>query len=241
MRKDDLRLARLVTSSGVLPSLTAGVPPIPPALTAQAAGVIYGQVARYGFNSFQMVQGGAQMASGDGTSVLTLLGTGWQFAEDLQRSAFQVALDKLGVALDEFVKWIPPGSRFMAHQIEVAGLWENLGGTADRYVASRFLKEQAAQLVQGFGDFEFRGGAIRLTLRRQSHDSFPEGIVFAEPPVDSIDVRVEPYFQDPSKLWLQINGLFPIPVSTVSTVTSRVEMVKNMLWNDLADRLALAD
>jgi hypothetical protein len=129
----------------------------------------------------------------------------------------------------------------MGHQIEIAGLWHNLGGTADRIVASRFLKDQVAQLVEGLGDFEFRGGAVRLNLRRQSQDSLPEGISFAEPPIDEIDVRVEPYFKDPSRLWLQINGTFPVPVASVNVITARVERIKNMLWADIADRLALDD
>lgn len=241
MRKDDLRLSRLVTTSSLLPSLVPPSPPIPQAISAQAAGAIYGKVARYGFSSFQMVQGGAQLAAGDGSSVLTLLGTGWQFMEDLTRSAFAVALDKLGVGLEEFVTWLPKGSRFIGHSVEIAGLWENLGGAADRYVASRFVKDQAAQLAQDLREFEFQGSGIRLNLTRQSQDPVPAGVAFAAPPFDVLDVRVEPYFNDKSKLWLQVNAVFPVPVDTVSAVTARIAMVRDVLWVDLADRLALND
>jgi hypothetical protein len=214
---------------------------VPPAITAQAAGAIYGKVARYGFSSFQMVQGGAQLASADGSSILTLLGTGWQFAEDLSRSAFAVAQDKLSVALTEYIAALPKGARFVGQSVEMAGLWENLGGPADAYVTGRFVKDQAPKLVEGLGDLEFQAAGIRLNLTRPAPETVPPGMVFAGPPVDVVDVRVEPFLSDKSKLWLQVNGIFPVPVDTVGAVTDRIAMVRKILWDDLADRLALDD
>jgi hypothetical protein len=82
----------------------------PNALSPRDASAIYAEVARFGFGSMQGVPGGVQLASADGVSVLTLTGTGWQFMEDLTRSAFPVAVSKLSVAIRTFLQKLPPNT-----------------------------------------------------------------------------------------------------------------------------------
>src|SRR5215470_15534257 len=109
LNKDDLHLTTLTATATIVspppaPTPGAAINLAPRALSARDASEIYAEVSRYGFSSFQMVPGGVQMASGDGVSTLALGGTGWQFGEDLSRSVFEHAADKLSVAIGLFMQ-----------------------------------------------------------------------------------------------------------------------------------------
>jgi len=238
LNKEDLRLVRLASQSGLLPDLTRPIPPVPQALTAEAAGAIYGRVARFGFSSFQMVPGGAVLATAEGTSILTLTGTGWQLQENLEKTAFRLVLDKQTVALEQYLAGFP-GVRMVGHTVEVAGLWDGVTPNPTDYIASRFLKDQASALVTDMRGLTYNGGSIRLSLFKESEDPLPPGIQFGvEAPRDTFDIRIEPFFGDKSKMWVQVNAIYPVPTDSVQVIERRTALARDILWDDLADRLS---
>lgn len=247
MNKDDLRFTRLAAQATLLPNLAGGAATqqalVPQALSPQAASAIYGEIARYGYASFRIIPGGAEIAAPDGSSVIQLTGSAWSFVHDLNQSAFQVAIDKLDVTIKAFMARMPRGTRYFGTVIDLQAVWENLDGrSADAYVESRFLKDQSRQMVADFpGNLEFNGGGVRLNLVGPGDVEMPADIGFAGPgrPLDSFDVRIEPLFADKNKLYLQVTGVFGTPTGDVTVVTRRAQLVHDMLWRHLADNILM--
>jgi len=248
LNKDDLHLTRLASSATIVTPPPAPATPGGPinlaarALSARDSSAIYGEIARYGFSSFQMVPGGAQMASGDGVTTLTLTGTGWGFVEDLSRSVFEQAADKLAVSVGLLVQSLPEGTFMFNHLVDLHAVWDNIGESTDSYISKRFLQPQAEQVVTGLpGGLVFNGGAIRLGLARPSDTSLPPGVSIAggsATPMDSVDVRIEPFYADKSKLYLQVTGTF-ILTTDPRALSERLQFVRSILWDHVAGNMTL--
>lgn len=246
LKRDDLHLTQLSAAAAIVsppapPSPGATINLAPQALSARDASAIYADVARYGFSSFQMVPGGVQMASADGITTLALTGTGWQFAEDLTRSVFEQAADKLAVAIELFMGKLPAGTLTFNQVVDLHAVWDNIGESADKYIAQRFLQPQAEEVVAGLpGGLTFNGGAIRLGLVRPIETPLPPGVSVpgTMAAVDSVDVRIEPLYADKSKLYLQVTGNFT-PTDNIRVVFERVQFVKRVLWDHVASNIAL--
>ncbi len=213
------------------------------ALSPRDASMIYGEVARYGYSGFNMIPGGAQIASGDGVTTAVLTGSGWQFVQDLTRSpGWEPVVDKMGVTIEQFMSKFP-GAYFHTHIIDLQAVWEHVDGdSGDQYLASRFLKREA-QTIGAFEGFDYQGAGLRLCLMRPSDVPLPAGMTVigapASGPTDQFDVRIEPFFADRTKLWLQVVGQFRVPTTDVRLVTSRARTVHNLLWNQLADKITM--
>jgi len=249
LNQDDLRLTHLSVQAAVFSpppaSATPGQVLTPLALSPRDAAAIYGEIARFGFNSFQTIPGGVQIGSVDGISTLTLTGSGWSFTEDLSRSVFEHAADKLGVTIGLFIDRLPPSSVLMSQLVDLHATWGGLPQAADDYVASRFLKVQAAQVVSDLPGLNYVGGGVRLSLTRDAQEPLPLGIQVENidpklpKPADSIDIRIEPFFLDKTKLFVEVTGTFPPTGLEVGTVSRRVAFVRSVLWDHLAGNIAL--
>src|SRR2546430_10537828 len=78
---------------------------IPPALSAKHAAEIYGELARFGFATFQQVSGGAQLVTADGQTTILITATNWMYLRMMAGSpGFRPALDELSVTLHELLK-----------------------------------------------------------------------------------------------------------------------------------------
>jgi hypothetical protein len=243
LNKEKLRL----TTLGVQATLFA--PPRGPVLEPQSlspkdASSIYAELARYGFAAFQLVPGGAQMATADRVSALTLTGAGWSYQEDLSRSAFELALSKLDVAISNYVERLAPGTMMVQQLVDLQGMWEIEGLAADKLIAQIYLKDAVHRLAEAIGGLNYQGSGIRLNLTRQAAASVPGAIQFTGPTgqpaqaQDSFDVRVEPLFVDKSKLFLQVVGAFA-PTDDLKAGIGRIRYIHQLLWEEVATNIAL--
>src|SRR5438046_9542787 len=163
LNKDKLRLTLL----GVQAALFApprGPVMEPQALSAKDASMIYAELARYGFAAFQLVPGGAQMATGDRVSALTVTGAGWTYQEDLSRSSFEPALDKLDVAIKNFVEKLVPGTMMVQQVVDLQGHWETDGVPADQLIAQIYLKDAVHRLADVPSGLVYAGSGVRSNL-----------------------------------------------------------------------------
>jgi hypothetical protein len=241
--QDDLRLIRLAVAAAIV-SLPSPAPPgqtpslTPPALSPEDAAKIYTAVARYGFSNFQMIPGGVRMISDGNLTQLTVTGTGWSFAEDLSRSVFEHARDKLGVIIGQLKEILPSQSLMLNLVVDLHALWSNIGEQADIYIANRFLKPEAERLANSLPALQYNGGAIRLNLVRESTLELPPGVTLSATgsPKDSVDVRIEPLYQDKSQLFIQVAGTF-VPTNQFERVVEQVDFVRDLLWKHVARSL----
>ena len=246
MNKEDLHLTRLAAQAQLVqqPRIIGGGTPMvvaDQALSPRDASMIYGEVARFGYSGFTMIPGGAQMASADNMTIIQLTGSGWQFVQDLTRTAFQPALERLGVTIEHFMSKFP-GASFAGHQIDLQATWDNVeGGRGDEYLARRFLRSEATRL----GDFEGftnLGSGVRAKATKPSDVPMPPGLQLIGPmqdPIDQFDIRLEPLYGNPSQLWLQVVGTFILPTADTRLVTSRAQLVHGLLWDQLADKITM--
>jgi hypothetical protein len=235
--KDRLRLHRIVVQCSLgYPITSASSPAAPPALPPKAAAAIFGELTRYDFSRFTQVQGGAEFSSADGKTALSLTGMGWQFAEDLDGSVITHAVEKMAVAVRHFVDNLPPGVLMVNQITDLVALWD-FGGPSTDYIARRFLSQEALRLPATLTDLEFNGGAIRLNFTRPAQTTGPQ--IAGVNQIEEFDVRIEPYFQDKSKIFLQVVGIFPVPTRAVSEVERRVNEVVDLLLRRVADSIAL--
>jgi hypothetical protein len=244
-RDHDLHLTQLTVSAPIFVAPVATAATSPAALMAQRAitlkdaSSIFGDIARYGFSSLQQVPGGVRIASADGVSVLALTGTGWQFVEDLKRSAFDPALEKLSVAIGAFLERLP-GAIMVQRTVALEATWENLGQSADEYVQGRFLKDQARQVVGDVPGFAFEGGGVRLRLTRPWTTNAPPGfVVVGGGGVDALDVHIEPLYVDKAKLFIQVSGGFGPPTPDLAQVTEAARFVHEVLWDQVAGNIQM--
>lgn len=216
----------------------------PAALAAKDVSAIYGELARYGFANFQLVPGGAQMATADGVSVLTLTGAALAFQEDLGRSAFQLAVDRLGVAISHFGQKLPAGTIMLNQAVDLQAQWDGSGIKADEFVAQLYLKDAVRKLGQEIPDLEYQGSGVRITLNRPAAAPQPPGVTVTALPgapaglKDAFDVRIEPLFADRAKLFLQVVGMFAV-TGDMNTVVPRIEEVRRLLYDTVAPKIAL--
>src|SRR5579863_5533207 len=77
--RERLRLHSLVAQAQFAYQLKPGQQPAaaPPALPVKAASAIFGELARFGFSTFQQVPGGAQMLSTDGKTNVIITAVNW--------------------------------------------------------------------------------------------------------------------------------------------------------------------
>ncbi len=246
LSREGLRFSRLTIQTQILqPTLVQSVvlpgqvPQPPQALTSDSVARIYAGIAKHGFTSMQQVPGGAQMATGDGVSVVLVTANSFQFSEDLTRSAWQQALERLSVTVEVYAHEVAPQSFILQEVVDLQGIWENLGQGADAYIAHRFLKPGVEKLVEDFG-FSYNGGAIRLNLVRPVTASVPPGLTVIGPQGihDALDVRLEPLFMDKSKLFIQVTATFT-PTQDMKEIAKRAEIVHEVTWNRLARNIAL--
>jgi hypothetical protein len=244
-RENDLHLTQLSIGSQIFvpPSASAAANPAalmtPRALTLHDAAPIFAEIARYGYTSLQQVGGGVRIASADGVSAMTLTGSGWQFVEDLNRSAFDAALEKMSVSIRAFLSRLP-GALLLPQTVDLQATWENLGQAADEHIEHRFLTAQARQVVEGVPGCEFVGGGVRLHIQRPWASDTPQGFfVLQGGQADQIDVRLEPLFADRSKLFLQVTGVFGPPTSDLNQVTAGTQFVHQVLWNHVAANIQM--
>jgi hypothetical protein len=242
LNKDRLRLTRLAVQAALFAPPTGPVI-APQAIGAKDASAIYAELARYGFAAFQLVPGGAQMASADGVSVLTVTGAGWTYQEDLGRSEFELALDKLDVAINEFVEKLPRGTMMVNQIIDLQGHWETGGAGADELISQIYLKDAVSHLATQLEGLDYQGSGIRVNLTRPAAAPFPGGVQITSPdgpvePKDSFDVRVEPLFVDKTKLFLQVVGIFAT-TSDLKAGNERIRYIRQLLWDKVASKIAL--
>jgi hypothetical protein len=214
---------------------------IPPALSAKHASEIYGELARFGFATFQQVPGGAQLISADGQTTIVVTATQWAFGQMMTASpGFRPALDQLGVALRELLQRLEPDLWIVNQFVDIQALWP-LGSSAEDYIARRFLTRSAIDLAEGLG-LRFNGGAIRLNLDRPTEVPVPPGLEGAVvKPVEEFDVRIEPFFQDKNQLFLQVQARLAVPTREVGVVLKRVEYAHRLLWEEVPARLTFRD
>ena len=244
LNKDDLHLSRLTVQaqllqvtpaqSGLLPGQ---VPQAPQGLSPEAVARMYAELVKHGYVSLQQVPGGAQMASGDGASVLIATANVFQFVEDLTRSAWQVVVDKLAFTVERYSHEVAPGALIVAQIVDLHAVWDNLGRSADEYVSQRFLKPGVEKLVEDFG-YEFNGSGVRLNLVKDVAPDLPPGVGASGPIRDSVDVRIEPLLTDKTKLFVQVTGTFA-PTRDMREIGKRVSLVHEMTWDRLARSIAL--
>jgi hypothetical protein len=210
-------------------------------LSPRDAAAIYGEIARFGFASFQLVPGGAQFASADGISVLTLTGGAWNFQEDLSRSVFEQAVDKMEVSVGLLMDKLPPRSLMVQHHVDLHATWA-LSDRQDAaaYVMNRFLRPEARRVADEMPGLEFNGGGIRLTFLRPHPQPLPGGITVTGggAPADAVDVTIEPLYADKTKLFLRATGTF-LSTDKASDVTASVKFVRGLLWENLASSIRL--
>jgi hypothetical protein len=243
LNKDKLRLTGLNVQATLF-SPPRGQVAEPQALSAKDASSIYGELARYGFAAFQLVPGGAQMTTADRVSNLTMTGAGWAYQEDLSRSAFELALSKLDVAITNYVERLVPGTLMVQQLVDLSGQWETEGTPSDQLIAQIYLKDAVQRLAELIQGVNYQGSGIRMTLTRQAAAAVP-GIIQVTGPSgqpaeaqDSFDVRVEPLFADKSKLFLQVVGSFA-PTSDLKAGVDRIRYVHKLFWEQLATNIAL--
>lgn len=235
--KDRLRLHRIAVQCSLgYPITSAASPSAPPALPPKAAAAIFGELTRYDFSRFTQVQGGAEFSSADGKTALSLTGMGWQFAEDLGGSVITHAVEKMAVAIKHFIDTLPRGVLMVNQVTDLVALWD-FGGPSVDYIAKRFLSEEALRLPSALSDLEFNGGAVRLNFIQPAPTAGPQIVGVNE--IEEFDVRIEPYLQDKSKIFLQVVGIFPVPTREVSEVERRVNEVVDLLLRRVADSIAL--
>jgi hypothetical protein len=250
MNKDDLHLTQLTAQAQLLhqPRVAGSGTQIVltgQALSARDASAIYGEVARFGYTGFTMIPGGAQIASADGATVVQLTGAGWSFAQDLTRiGGIEPAVDRLGVTIEQFMSKFP-GASFAGHTVDLQARWDHVDqGRSDRYIAQRFLTQDGTRM----GDFEGftpEGGGLRLHFVRASTIPLLPGVQVWSPagqqiePLEEFDARIETFYADKSKLFLEVTGLFAVPAVDISLVTSRARLVHELLWNQLADKITM--
>jgi hypothetical protein len=206
----------------------------PQGFSAQAVARIYGEVAQHGLTSLQQVPGGAQASTPDGISTLVVTASTFQYVEDLTRSSIGNALDHLGPLVEAYWRELTPGAVLLAQAVDLQGVWEGIGESAVDFITHRFLRPAALRLVDDLG-YEFKGGAIRLALSRPSQGALPPGIgvVVLQGPVETIDMRIEPLFTDPTRLFLQVTGAFP-PTVDQREIARRADMIYQVTWDRLA-------
>jgi hypothetical protein len=234
----------LLTFLGVQASLLS--PPqghliAPAALGAKDVSTIYGELARYGFANFQLVPGGGQMATADGVSVLTLTGAAMAFQEDLSRSAFPLATDRLGVAMTHFREKLPEGTLMMTLSVDLQAQWEGSGIRSDEFVSQIYLKDAVRRLGQEIPNLEYQGSGVRITLNRPAEAPLPPGVTMEAVPGglrDAFDIRIEPLFADKTKLFLQVVGMFAV-TSDMKSVVPRIQEVQRLLYDTVAPKIAL--
>ena len=248
-RENNLHLTRLTVAASIFspPTSASAAGPMailaPKALLPRDASAIYAEVARFGFTSLQTVPGGVQIASEDGVSVLALTGTGWQFTEDLSQSGgFEPAISKIDVAIRAFLEKLPPNTVMLNQTVDLQATWENLGAQADEHIENRFLKPQARKIVSDIENLEFNGAGLRLNLTRPIGDLPPgvQPLPGGPPMVETFDVRVEPYFADKSKLFLEVTGVLA-PTQDLSRVIQGARFVEKVLWEHVAGNIAMED
>lgn len=249
LRLDDLRSTRLGVAGAVYTMPSAPPPGRPLVLTPKAlapedASRIYAGIARFGFTGLQIIPGGARMVSENNVTQLSVTGTGWEFVEDLSSSTYELATDKLGVVVSLLKDMLPNSSLLASQTVDLQAHWTNLKGQrADDYIASRFLKPEVSRLGDNMSGLEFNGGAIRLNFLRDSPVQLPPGVNLVAgsgAPKDSIDVRIEPFYQDKGELFLQVVGTFAL-TNEFRLATERVDLVRGVLWNSVAPFLAHED
>ncbi|MBJ7603286.1 MAG: hypothetical protein JF888_08885 [Candidatus Dormibacteraeota bacterium] len=244
LRKDDLHLSKLVVNGMTIPPVMAAGPMgvmAPQALTPREGSEIYAEVSRYGFTGFQVVQGGIQLMSSDGMSIVVLTGGGWQFTEDLSRTTFDHSADKLAVVIDHYVKKLPQGTILAGQVAQVEAVWENFGADADSYIEQRFLKPEFARVVEGLVEGqEMLGGGVRMVLKRPAEQPLPPGMATADPsgPADVFEVKVEPLYADRTKLFLLVSGTFS-PTVDFKVIERRTRSIRDLLWSKLATNMTL--
>jgi len=250
MDKEDLHLTNLsagaqliqqprLVGSGVQMMVTGE------ALSPRDASTIYAEVARFGYTGFSMIPGGAQIASANGATLVALTGSGWQFIQDLSRSAgFEPAIDQMDVTIRAFMSKFP-GARLAGHSVELTARWDNVDtGSADRYIAGRFLKDEVGRVAE-FDDLSYEGTGLRLHFTRRSRDEVPGNVQILgptgqpQPPLDQFDIRIEPLFNDRSKVFLQVTGIFGVPSDDLKLVTARARDVYDLLYNRFADKMTM--
>jgi hypothetical protein len=241
--KEHLRLHALnVQGQFAYPAKPTQLPvTIPPALSAKHAAEIYGELARFGFATFQQVPGGAQLVSADGQTTIVVTATNWVYLQMMAAGpGFRPALDQLGVTLRELLQRLQSDIWIVNESVDIQALWP-LGASAEDFIVRRFLTKAAVDLGTDLG-LHFNGGAIRLNLDRPSPVPVPAGLEGSVPkPIEDFDVRVEPYFQDKNQLFLQVQGRMPVPTREVSVVQSRVEYAHRLLWEEVPARLTFKD
>lgn len=212
---------------------------VPPALPVKDAAAIYGELARFGFATFQQVPGGAQIMSADGKTTIVITAINWVFQQAMEGSpGFRPALDQLGVALSHLLERLTSGVWIVNQSVDIQALWP-LGASAEDFIVQRFLTQTAVDLARGLPGLRFNGGAVRLNFDRPSETTVPVGLEASFPrAIEEFDVRVEPYFQDKSQLLLQVTGSMPVPTREVSVVESRVEYAHRLVWEEVPARLA---
>src|SRR3989442_6143605 len=96
--REELRLHSLVTQPQIAYQLKPGQQPAtaPPSLPIKAASAIFGELARFGFSTFQQVPGGAQLVSTDRKTNVIITATNWVFQQTMAGSpGFRPALDQI--------------------------------------------------------------------------------------------------------------------------------------------------
>jgi hypothetical protein len=238
MDKEKLRLLRLSSAATLVTAFPEAFQP-PPGLSAEAAGAIYGKIARYGFSGFQMLPiGGAQYVSADQVTVVTLAGTGWEYLEDLSSSAFELAVEKQAVVLAEFFKHLRESeSMFLSHAVDLHAVWPLDRGHADAFVETHFLTPTFQSVAGAFGGLSLNGGGLRWALTRPLSDPVPPGLDVQPLPLETFDLRLEPFFADKSQLFLQATAIYPAPTTQLRRVTERAYEVRGLLYDTFADSL----
>ncbi len=237
--RENLRLHTLVAQAQIAYQLKPGQQPAtaPPALPIKAASAIFGELARFGFSTFQQVPGGAQIVSTDGKTNVIITATNWAFQQAMVGSSgFRPALDQLSVILRELLPRLELGAWIVNQSVDISATWP-LGASAEQFVIDRFLTKSAVDLAQSL-DLTFNGGAVRLNLGRDSPVPVPPGLesVVAKA-IEEFDVRIEPFFQDKSQLWLQVTGRMAVPTHDVQVMSARVEYAHRLLWEEIPRRL----
>jgi hypothetical protein len=243
LNRDRLRLTMLGVQATIL-APPRGPVVEPQALSPKDASAIYAELARYGFASLQLVPGGAQMATGDRISVLTVTGVGWGYQEDLNRSSFELAISKLDVATKHYVDKLSPGSMMLQQMVDLQSQWDLESTTADVLIAQIYLKDSVRNLADHIPGLAYQGSGIRVNMTRAAAAPVPPGVQMTgatgQPinAVDAFDVRVEPLFVDKTKLFLHVVGTFA-PTSDLKATMGRLRYVHKLLTEEVATNIAL--
>ena len=236
--RENMRLHSLVAQGQIAHVLHPGQVPTPQALPVKAASAIFGELARFGFSTFQQVPGGAQLISTDGKTNVIITASGWAFQQTMAGSpGFRPAVDQLGVILRELLVKLDPPVWVVNQTVDISANWP-LGSSAERYIIDRYLTKAAVDLAESL-DLTFNGGAVRLNMGRDSPVPIPPGLENAvAKAIEEFDIRIEPFFQDKSHLWLQVTGRMAVPTNDVQVMTGRLEYAHRLLWEEIPRRLS---